>query len=118
MPLHQSTPSGTQKARRLRQDQTPAETVLWRCLRNRQLDGMKFRRQFPVGKYIADFCCIEKRLVIEIDGGSHVGKDEYDRKRTVFLEEQGFHVIRFTNRMVYDQLDAVLEEIRSAAGRL
>jgi very-short-patch-repair endonuclease len=56
--------------------------------------------------------------VIEIDGGSHVGKEEYDRKRTVFLEEQGFHVIRFTNKMVYDQLDAVIEEIRLAAGRL
>jgi very-short-patch-repair endonuclease len=99
MPLHQSTPSGTQKACRL-------------------LEGLKFPRQFPVGKYIADFCCIEKRLVIEIDGGSHVGKEEYDRKRTVFLEEQGFHVIRFTNKMVYDQLDAVIEEIRLAAGRL
>ena len=118
MPLHQSTPSGTQKARRLRQDQTPAETVLWRSLRNRQLEGMKFRRQFPVGKYIADFCCIEKKLVIEIDGGSHVGNEEYDRIRTVFLEEQGFHVIRFTNRMIYDQLDAVIEEIRSVIGRL
>jgi len=118
MPLHQSTPSGTQKARRLRQDQTPAETVLWRCLRNRQLEGLKFRRQFPVGKYIADFCCIEKKLVIEIDGGSHAGNEEYDCKRTLFLQEQGFHVIRFTNRMIYDQLDAVIEEIRSVIGRL
>ena len=118
MPLHQSTPSGTQKARRLRQDQTPAELILWRCLRNRQMDDLKFRRQFPVGKFIVDFCCIEKMLVIEIDGGSHVGKEEYDQKRTMFLEEQGFYVIRFTNRMVYDQLDAVIEEIRSAARRL
>ncbi|HQQ68560.1 MAG TPA: endonuclease domain-containing protein [Candidatus Cloacimonadota bacterium] len=87
-------------------------------MRNRQLEGLKFRRQFLVGKFIVDFCCIEKMLVIEIDGGSHVDKEKYDQKRTNFLEAQGFHVIRFTNRMVYDQLDAVIEEIRSAAGRL
>lgn len=79
---------------------------------------MKFRRQFPVGKFIVDFCCIEKMLVIEIDGGSHVDKEEYDQKRTNFLEGQGFHVIRFSNRMVYDQLDAVIEEIRLAIRRL
>jgi len=118
MPLHQSTPKGTQNARRLRQEHTPAETVLWRCLRNRQVDSLKFRRQFPVGKFIVDFCCIEKMLVIEIDGGSHVDKEEYDQKRTNFLEGQGFHVIRFSNRMVYDQLDAVIEEIRLAIRRL
>ena len=118
MPLHQSIPMGTQKARKLRREQAPGELILWRCLRNRQLDGLKFLRQFPVGQYIVDFCCIEKLLVIEIDGSSHVGKEEYDLKRTKCLEEQGFHVIRFTNRMVYDLLDAVVEEIRSAIGRL
>ena len=118
MPLHQSTPTGTKKARKLRRDQAPAELILWRCLRNRQMDGLKFRRQFPVGKFIVDFCCIEKKLIIEVDGGSHVGKEEYDQMRTKCLEEQGFHVIRFSNRMVYDQLDAVIEEIHSAIGRL
>ncbi len=118
MPLHQSTPVGTQKARNLRRDQAPAEAVLWRCLRNRQQDGLKFRRQFQVGQYIADFCCIEKMLVIEVDGGSHTGREAYDQTRTTWLEEQGFHVIRFTNTMVYDQLDAVIEEIRLVIGRL
>ena len=118
MPLHQSTPSGTQKARRLRQDQTPAEVILWRCLHNRQLDGWKFRRQFSVGQYIVDFCCIDKMLVNEIDGGSHTGREAYDHARTTWLEGQGFHVIRFMNRMVYNQLDAVIEEIRSVIGKL
>lgn len=118
MPLHQSTPAGTQKARRLRRDQSPAELILWRCLRNRQLDGLKFRRQFPARLYIVDFCCIEKKLVVEVDGGSHIGKEEYDRTRTAWLEGEGFQVIRFTNTMVYDQLDAVIEEIRSTIGRL
>ena len=118
MPLHQSTPKGTQKARRLRRDQAPAEKVLWRSLRNRQLDGWKFRRQFPVGSSIVDFCCIEKKLVIEVDGGSHTSREAYDQTRTTWLEGQGFHVIRFTNTMVYDQLDAVIEEIRSVIARL
>ena len=118
MPLHQSTPSGTQLARSLRRDQAPAELILWHYLRNRQMDGWTVRRQFPVGSFIVDICCIEKKLVIEVDGGSHTGREAYDQTRTTWLEGQGFHVIRFTNTIVYDQLDAVIEEIRVVIGKL
>ncbi|MEN6436623.1 MAG: DUF559 domain-containing protein [Anaerolineaceae bacterium] len=62
---------------------------------------MIFKRQFPIGNYITDFYCIEEKLVVEIDGGSHLEQEEYDQRRTRWLEEQGFHVIRFSNEMIY-----------------
>jgi very-short-patch-repair endonuclease len=110
--MHRIKPRILCNSRNLRQNLTPAERILWRWLRNRQIDGLKFRRQFPIGNYITDFCCIEKKLVVEIDGGSHLEQEEYDKMRTEWLEEQGFHVIRFSNEMIYKQLDSVIDVIR------
>lgn len=101
------------RARELRRPQTPAERVLWARLRNRQI-GPKFRRQHPIGRFIVDFYCAEAGLAIEIDGDSHVEQAEYDAERTAWLAEQGCRVIRFTNRQIHQQIDAVLEAILNA----
>ncbi|TXI43654.1 MAG: endonuclease domain-containing protein [Lysobacter sp.] len=97
-------------AKRLRRHSTDAERVLWHYLRNRALIGLKFRRQCPIGPFIADFVCIERRLVIEVDGGQHVGC-ERDESRTVFLESEGFRVLRFWNDDVLTRIDAVLSTV-------
>ena len=103
-------------AQQLRREQTPAEQKLWSRLRRKQLYGLKFRRQHPIGRSIVDFCCVSQTLVIEIDGDSHSAQEEYDQKRTAWLEDCGYRVIRFTNRQVEHQMDAVLEEIARACG--
>ena len=100
-------------ARQLRRTETDAERSLWHCLRNRALMGCKFRRQHPIGPYIADFVCLEVALVIELDGGQHaeVGVDDV---RTSFLEHQGYRVLRFWNNDVLTQTDAVLAVVHGA----
>ena len=108
---HRVHPSIRARARELRQPQTPAEQRLWSRLRNRQLGGIKFRRQHPIDRFIVDFYCAACRLVIEIDGDSHADQVEYDQARTEWLEARGYRVIRFTNRDVQARLDAVLEAI-------
>ena len=99
------------RARNLRKQSTDAEQVLWRHLRSRQLAGCKFRRQAPLGKYIVDFLCYERNLVIEIDGGQHQLRTEEDSIRTNWLEAQGFRVVRFWNNQVLAETEAVLEAI-------
>jgi len=99
------------RATELRQAQTLAEQKLWARLRRKQLYGLKFRRQHPIGRFIVDFCCLSKKLVIELDGDSHSEQEEYDQKRTAWLQERGYRVIRFTNRQVERHLEAVLAEI-------
>jgi very-short-patch-repair endonuclease len=99
-------------ASRLRRDATDVEKSLWAALRNRQLEGYKFRRQWTVGPYIADFACIEAMLIVELDGGQH--SQEGDAARTRFLEQAGYRVIRFWNTDVLEQREGVLETIRSA----
>src|SRR5438034_2483379 len=105
-----------QKFRRqeLRNNPTAAETVLWKCLKGRQLLGKKFRRQFGIGPYIADFYCPECRLIIELDGSSHftVGIDEYEGDRRRYFELLGLSVVRFENKVVFRNIEAVLETIR------
>ena len=98
-------------ARELRKGQTDAERRLWWLLRNRQLDGRKFRRQVPIGDYIVDFACIEAKLIIELDGGQHSETRSYDEKRTKQLEENGFVVLRFWNNDVLTNSEGVVEEI-------
>jgi very-short-patch-repair endonuclease len=105
--------AGTDRARTLRRDRTEVEARLWRALRNRQLDGFKFRRQFPIDRYFADFACIEARLVVELDGGQHGERIEYDAERTRVLEALGFHVCRFWNHEVVENLDGVLKTIHA-----
>ena len=100
-----------QLARSLRKNQTDAERKLWRCLRARELCGFKFRRQYPIAPYIVDFICLEKRLIVEIDGGQHATMTEIDNTRTEFLNARGYRVLRFWNNEVLQQLDAMLAKI-------
>ena len=87
----------TDRARQLRVDQTLAEHRLWPLHRSRRLGGFKFRRQHPVGPFFADFCCVEARVIVELDGTAHLGRAEEDRKRDDWLRGQGYVVIRFEN---------------------
>ena len=100
-------------SRRLRREMTDAERVLWRLLRGSQLDGLKFRRQHPIPPYIADFCCIEKRLVVELDGSQHA--PDIDSLRTRFLQKQGWRVLRFWDHDALLHAEAVAEAILHAA---
>ena len=87
---------------------------MWKHLRNRQLYNYKFRRQFPIEPYIADFACLELKLIIELDGGQHANRINYDEQRSLFLEKRGFKVIRFWNNDVIENTEGVLEAIRLA----
>jgi very-short-patch-repair endonuclease len=99
------------KARALRNSATDAEQVLWRHLRGRQLQGLKFRRQYPIAGYIADFACVEVKLVIELDGGQHTEQTSYDTERTRRIECNGYRVLRFWNDDVLLRTAEVLDEI-------
>jgi adenine-specific DNA-methyltransferase len=90
---------------------TDAEMLLWQALRNRRMAAAKFRRQHPIGRYILDFYCDEKKLAIELDGGQHVEAVEYDARRDAWLLEQGIQVIRFWNNQVLTETESVLEVI-------
>jgi len=100
----------TNMARNLRKRSTEAENLLWRHLRAKRLEGLKFRRQQPIGNYIVDFVCFEKRIIIEVDGGQHT--EEKDSKRDKWFNEQGFKVLRFWNNEVFGNTSGVLEVIR------
>ena len=102
--------------RRLRRDQTDAEKLLWYSLRHRQLCGLKFRRQYPVGSYVLDFYCHEYGLCIELDGGQHYESTgiQHDAQRQAFLASHGIHTLRFSNREVLQNLEGVLLQIVEA----
>ena len=100
-------------ARRLRRDQTDTERKLWERLRARRLEGVKFRRQYPIGAYVADFCSLEQRLLVEVDGGQHADQERYDEERTRWLTAQGFRVIRFWNSDVLNNIEGVIEVVLS-----
>lgn len=104
--------------RNLRKNQTDAERKLWSILRNRQIRGIKFFRQYSVGPYIIDFYSPTKRLAIEVDGGHHAenGKMRYDDERTNYLTQQGAHVLRFWNNEVLGNIDGVWEKINEVSG--
>lgn len=102
-------------ARDLRTRETPAEVMLWDALRGRRLAGFKFRRQHPVGPFVVDFCCPDRRLAIEIDGAVHDTQREYDSEREDILQAAGYHILRFTNDTVHNDFLSVLEAIRAAA---
>ena len=109
--------SGVGTARRLRRDQTDAERKLWLRLRDRRLNGMKFRRQMPIKSYVVDFCCESERLVIELDGGQHSERVAEDTRRTADLEAYGYLVLRFWNNDVLSNIDGVLEMIVTTASQ-
>ena len=109
--MHKQSPTQRVNVRRLRSTQTDAERKLWLYLRNRGLSGAKFRRQRAIGVYIVDFCCLEHKLIVEVDGGQHAVDAERDQKRTDFLMSKGFRVLRFWNHEVLTQMEFVLEHI-------
>jgi very-short-patch-repair endonuclease len=101
------------KAKRLRREMTEAEQRLWSALRNAQLGGAKFRRQQPIGPFIADFVCQEHRLIVEADGGQH-SDSKLDGRRTSFLERRGYRVLRFWNNEILSNLEGVARVIAAA----
>src|SRR5581483_1370190 len=96
----------TSRARQLRKSMTDAERRLWSKLRGQQLAGLKFRRQAPIGPYIVDFVCLERKLVVEVDGGQHA-RDGTDDRRTAWLEREGYRVIRFWNNDILRNTEGV-----------
>ena len=102
-------------ARDLRVSQTATEAVLWEALRNRRLEGLKFRRQHPIGPFVLDFCCPACRLGIELDGAVHAAQVENDAERESLLATAGYRILRFPNEAIRDNLPAVLAAIRAAA---
>ena len=103
------------RARQLRRTLTPAEQRLWQRLRRKQLAGFAFRRQYPIDPLIVDFFCPAAKLVIEVDGDSHLEQTDYDAQRTRWLNQlKGVRVLRFTNQAVYDRIEAVLDAIGAA----
>ena len=102
------------RSREMRNAPSDAEYRLWYFLRGRQLRGVKFRRQVPIGSFIVDFAALERKLVIELDGGQHGERRSYDDARTRWLNAQGFRVMRFWNHEVLEETDAIVEMIANA----
>ena len=101
-------------ARKLRQSQTDAERALWARLKRKQLEGVKFRRQQPLGSYIVDFVSFERKIIVEVDGGQHSEREARgrDKQRAAWLKEKGYQVLRFWNNEVLVNMEGVLEKIR------
>jgi len=101
-------------ARQLRRNQTDVEQLLWKHLRNRRFNGVKFRRQHPIGSYIVDFINLESRLIIELDGGQHNTEEgkRKDKERIIWLGENNYQILRFWNNELISDLDAVLSIIK------
>jgi very-short-patch-repair endonuclease len=113
-----TTPEIEQAARQLRRNPTRAEQILWAHLRNKQLNGWKFRRQHPLGRFIADFCCPARKLIVEVDGPVHAGQIDHDESRTEVFTAYGYRVLRFNNERVETDLDSVLATIAAACETL
>ena len=105
-----------EKARELRKNMTPQERKLWNILKNKQFYGYRFRRQFPIERYIVDFVCREKKIVIELDGGQHNQPNDiqYDVERTAFLNSEGYQVLRFWNNDIDKNLHGVYKKLQEA----
>jgi very-short-patch-repair endonuclease len=103
-------------ARKLRREMTNAEAALWRCLRGSREDGLKFRRQVPIGAYVVDFLCVQHRLIIELDGRPHERHEQkqYDAERDKWLVAQGYKILRFPNEIVTGDGNMVFERIKAA----
>jgi len=103
-------------ARRMRHEPTDAERKFWFAVRGRQFGGYKFKRQYPVGPYIADFVCLEQKLIVELDGGQHglAEHEEYDVARTTYLKMRGFRVLRYWNDELLRMPDVILEDVLRA----
>lgn len=110
-----NTIRGTQEtvgfARHLRTTQTDTEKMLWRKLRAKKFCEYKFRRQVPIGPYIADFACVKRKVIVEVDGYVHEMKKSHDRERDCFLRQHGFHILRLCNEDVRQNLEGILEKL-------
>ena len=98
-------------ARSLRKNSTDAEDSLWYNLRSRRLSGLKFKRQHPIGNYIVDFICLDKKVIVELDGSQHLQQSHYDSERDDWLKNQGFKVLRYHNNEFFESKEEVLEVI-------
>ena len=118
--MRDNTQRSLSRARHMRAASTEAEDVLWQTIRSRRLDGLKFRRQVPIGPYIVDFLCTEHRLVIEVDGSRHgePGQIEHDARRDAWLRNRGYDIVRFWNDDVSRDLDSVCTHILKVLGRV
>jgi len=112
MPRHPTPHTLRTRARTMRSNQTEAEKALWGRLRDRRLMGLKFKRQVPIGSYIVDFVCMEKHLIVEVDGSQHV-ENNYDTARDAELTKLGFRTMRFWNNDVLQNIESVCEAIRA-----
>ena len=111
MPPRRTTPTGYDRAHTLRTQLTPVERKLWAALRGDQINGVTFRRQHAIGPFIADFCSVKEKLIIELDGSQHLEQAEYDAERTKYLEAQGYTTVRFWNNQVINDLPGVIVTI-------
>ena len=107
---NQATANARKFAKSLRREMTDGERLLWQRLRSEQL-GVKFRRQHPLGAYVADFACLAPKLIVEIDGSQHVEQQAYDAKRDVFFKHHGFDVMRFPANLPFSDLQAMVQAI-------
>jgi adenine-specific DNA-methyltransferase len=105
-----------QRNKDLRKNSTPQEVILWSRIRAKRLKGLKFRRQYLIGKYIVDFICIEKKLIVELDGWQHKeeNQERYDKERTKYLKRNGYKIIRFWNNEINDNLAEVFLKIEES----
>jgi very-short-patch-repair endonuclease len=108
---NRSTPEMMHRAAELRKEPTTAEVKLWAYLRSHRGGGMSFRRQHAIGPYITDFCTPSQKLIIELDGSQHLDQEGYDAKRSAFSESKGYHVLRFWNSDVMNNIEAVMSVI-------
>jgi type I restriction enzyme R subunit len=104
--------------RDFRRQQTPAERALWELVRDRRLEGLKFRRQFPIPPFIADFCCFDLRLIVELDGGVHETRSGHDTNRDFYIRSLGYTILRFPNSEVFSAPATILDRIAAEARRL
>ncbi len=114
MPARRTTAKTLGQARHLRQNMTEAETRLWSFLRTLRTDGVHFRRQHAIGRYVTDFCAPRQHLIVELDGSQHVNHQERDNIRSGYLRKRGYRVIRFGNDAVIQNAEGVVRAILEA----
>ena len=114
MGVKKVSPDHTSLAKNLRRNSTDTERLLWKHLRSKQIEGLKFRRQEPIGKYIVDFVCFEKKIIVEADGGQHASELVKDSLRSDWLKNEGFKILQFWNNDILQNTEGVLETIREA----
>ena len=100
-----------ESARKLRKNMTDTEQYVWSRIRHKQLGGFRFRRQHPIGSFIGDFICLEQRLILELDGGQHDDRKDYDELRTRYLNECGYRVVRYWNHQIFEDWDWIAEDL-------